>query len=201
MLGSHVISRYPELYNAYIGVGQVANTVESEKEIYEFMRTAAIERNDAAVLEELGAWNPDDEEMYKSGSYLGMRTRYATKYGGGILRNETSVLPLLQQLFFCKAYTVEEKMNYIKGSAFSGMTMAHYVVEANLMNDLPTQDIPVYILEGRYDYQTTHKQAETYYNALEAPEKAFYTFENSAHSPMFDEPVLFFDILKNDVLG
>ena len=35
-----------------------------------------------------------------------------------------------------------------------------------------------------------------YYNRLDAPIKAFYIFENSAHSPMFEEPQKFREILE-----
>ena len=36
---------------------------------------------------------------------------------------------------------------------------------------------------------------------LDAPLKGFYPFENSAHSPLFEEPERAMDILVNDVLN
>jgi len=35
---------------------------------------------------------------------------------------------------------------------------------------------------------------------LQAPVKGFYTFENSAHSPLFEEPKRIKDIFVNDIL-
>jgi pimeloyl-ACP methyl ester carboxylesterase len=55
-------------------------------------------------------------------------------------------------------------------------------------------------MAGKYDYQTTYNQAKIYYEALEAPKKAFYSFENSAHSPMYDEPEYFMKII-NEILS
>ena len=45
--------------------------------------------------------------------------------------------------------------------------------------------------------------AKNYFNKLDTPVKGFYTFEQSAHSPLFEEPermqkVLLEDVLKNE---
>ena len=37
--------------------------------------------------------------------------------------------------------------------------------------------------------------------SLQAPVKGFYTFERSAHSPMFEEPEKTLTILREDVLA
>jgi len=196
LLGSHVINQNPDLYHAYIGVGQIANTLKSEKEIYEFIYSTAKARNDKPALDVLETWNVDDDNTFKTGDHLPFRMTYVTKYGGGIMHSETSTLSFLIQLIFCKAYTISEKINFVYGLSFSGRFMTHYVLDANLTASLSAQNIPVYIIAGKYDYQTTSNQALLYYEVLEAPAKAFYLFENSAHSPMFEEPQLFIEILK-----
>jgi hypothetical protein len=40
-----------------------------------------------------------------------------------------------------------------------------------------------------------------YVNELDAPVKGFYTFEQSAHSPMFEEPERTVTIMLTDVLN
>jgi len=42
--------------------------------------------------------------------------------------------------------------------------------------------------------------AKDYLEKLQAPIKGFYTFEKSAHSPMFEEPEKMQRILQEDVL-
>lgn len=44
-------------------------------------------------------------------------------------------------------------------------------------------------------------EASTYFDRLTAPVKGFYTFRESAHSPMFEEPDKFVRILREDVLN
>ena len=65
---------------------------------------------------------------------------------------------------------------------------------------LRLHEIPVYLFHGIYDYTTSYTLAKDYIEKLEAPVKGFYTFENSAHSPLFEEPVRMQKILSEDVL-
>jgi len=56
------------------------------------------------------------------------------------------------------------------------------------MPDLVSKiDIPVYFLHGRYDYTVEGTSAEAYLNQFDSPTKEFIWFENSAHSPLFEE--------------
>jgi pimeloyl-ACP methyl ester carboxylesterase len=73
-----------------------------------------------------------------------------------------------------------------------------------LATDLSQQvtkfDIPVYFFSGIYDYTVNYTLAKDYFEKLQAPIKGFYTFEQSAHSPMFEEPEKVQKILQQDVL-
>ena len=53
---------------------------------------------------------------------------------------------------------------------------------------MPELDLPVYFFEGIYDYTCSYTVAKDYFEKLKAPVKGFYTFEHSAHSPIFEEP-------------
>jgi pimeloyl-ACP methyl ester carboxylesterase len=56
-------------------------------------------------------------------------------------------------------------------------------------------------LHGVYDYTCSYSLAKSYFEQLKAPLKGFYTFEGSAHSPIFEEPEKTARILRNDVLA
>jgi pimeloyl-ACP methyl ester carboxylesterase len=73
------------------------------------------------------------------------------------------------------------------------------IMKTNLFKAIPSQQIPIYILQGTSDYETSYIIAKEYFDRLQAPVKKFYTFENSAHSPVFEEPEKFEKIL-NEIL-
>ena len=51
----------------------------------------------------------------------------------------------------------------------------------------PALDVPVYMMMGRNDRVVSPIQAEAYFDVLDAPSKEFMWFENSAHSPQWEE--------------
>jgi pimeloyl-ACP methyl ester carboxylesterase len=75
------------------------------------------------------------------------------------------------------------------------------MVTTDLRRQLTDIATPVYFLHGRHDYTVNYALARSYLNAIKAPVKGFYTFESSAHSPMFEEPERMNRILRADVLA
>ena len=74
------------------------------------------------------------------------------------------------------------------------------ILATDLARELPKLDLPVYFFHGRYDYTCAYAVAKSYFEQLKAPIKGFYTFEQSAHSPIFEEPNKAQKILLEDVL-
>ena len=78
--------------------------------------------------------------------------------------------------------------------------MREQILKADITRKVTQLEIPVYFLSGRYDLTVNHDLSEDYLLKLKAPLKRFYTFENSAHSPMFEEPGRFLKIMTEDIL-
>jgi pimeloyl-ACP methyl ester carboxylesterase len=74
------------------------------------------------------------------------------------------------------------------------------MVAADFTKEIKSMDIPIYFMHGIYDYTVNYSLTKEYYKTLEAPLKGFYTFEQSSHSPIFEEPEKFTKILLEDVL-
>jgi proline iminopeptidase len=51
--------------------------------------------------------------------------------------------------------------------------------------------MPMFLMLGRHDWQTPSTVAAEWLETIQAPVKQVFWFENSAHSPMIDEPELF----------
>ena len=56
--------------------------------------------------------------------------------------------------------------------------------------------VPVYYLAGKGDYAVCQKDAQAYYESIEAPDKAFYRIENVGHSMFMDNPKLYSYTIK-----
>ncbi len=102
----------------------------------------------------------------------------------------------------CKEYTLIEKINMWRGKSRSGISILWAnMLATDLSEQVPELKLPVYFFEGIYDYTCSYSEAKAYFEKLKAPVKGFYTFENSAHSPIFEEPLKVREIMFHDVLN
>ena len=89
-----------------------------------------------------------------------------------------------------------------RGKSSSGISILWTdIIATDLLKKVPELKIPVYFFEGIYDYTCSYMEAKSYFEELRAPIKGFYTFEKSAHSPLFEEPEKMRHILQEDVLA
>jgi len=201
-LSVKTIEKYPENYLAYIGLGQNANTVESERLSYDYMLSHAKNTNDKDIIEKLEKFDPYAEgfpliqEEGHQLDYFKARTGAQEKYGIGRVHQGVSLLDMLRAFVPFKGYTLSEKINWFRGEAFSMPILFPSVVNDNLFESSPKFEIPFYIVHGDYDYMTSQVLAKKYLDTIEAPKKGFFAFENSAHSPNMEEPEKFVEVFR-----
>ncbi len=199
LLGILTAYSHPELYHAYFGIGQVGDQLEGERISLEWAKARAAERNDTRAVKKLNALNFPGKEATADEwiSYLMKERRYVNRYGGGTLKEVTGMWPLVWIVLNSGVYTLREKLNFMKASMFSLEHMWLDVIQTNLFHEIDSMSLPVYIFHGIHDYTTPYPVAKDFYEQLKAPQKEFYAFENSAHSPVMEEPEKFNTILRN----
>jgi pimeloyl-ACP methyl ester carboxylesterase len=201
-LGVKTIEKYPENYWAYIGIGQVTNQVESEKLAYDYMLQHATKINDKSAIKKLQKYDKNAPDFVNNLDYImTVRSPLMNKYGIGFMHEETaSFIDMAKLILSFKGYTLSEKVNYLRGMDFSQTTLWNSVIEDNLFESSTIFQVPVYITHGKYDYQVSHTLAREWFDKIEAPQKAFFTFENSAHGTIIEEPEKFTQIVREIAL-
>jgi pimeloyl-ACP methyl ester carboxylesterase len=100
-----------------------------------------------------------------------------------------------------REYSFLEKVNLWRGKAQTGVSpLWETMLSTDLSVQVPRLEVPVYFFHGIYDYTVSYPLAKAYFEKLDAPVKGFYTFDNSAHSPLFEEPSRMQQIIRTDVL-
>jgi len=192
----------PQLYQAYIGVAQMSNQLKSEWRAYQFMLSIFRQNGNSRMVRKLES-APVTMDEGTPAAYLAVRDVAMHSLGIGTTHDIRSVLTgiFLASLRFPE-YTVGEKLNLWRAKASSGVSsLWDTMITTDLSREVPELAIPVYFLEGVYDYTCSYAEARSYFESLKAPVKGFYTFENSAHSPIFEEPARVERILREDVLA
>ena len=199
ILGTLVVSRYPELIQAYIGIGQVVNILDNEKVSYKYTIDQAKERGNKKALKQLKKLEPYPEKDLNDTKAFRKQRKWLTKFGG-VMHNGTSWWPYIKIALGSPEYTIKDMIKFVGGMKFSIKTMWTHLFEIDFPKQIPELKVPVYICMGRYDYNTPFELAEKYFNQLKAPKKKFIWFEDSAHILNFEESEKFNEFLINVVL-
>lgn len=198
------VSENPQLYHAYIAMAQITNQAESEKIAYEYMVSKAIESDDKRAQNALRKFSSVTQgnnilTFFKSPA----RDNYMHKMGIGTMLNMKSIFTgVFIPVWMCNAYTFKEKFNIWKSKiTFLPKTNIHKeTIETDFASKVSELEVPVYFFSGIHDLTVNTSLSKEYYKKLIAPVKGFYTFNSSAHSPLFEEPAKAMKIIKEDVL-
>lgn len=194
-------ARSPERFMAYLGMAQVVHQLESEKIAYDHMLAAYRERGDADMVRGLEA-APVTMAGGTPDGYLKLRDTAMHQLGIGTTHEMRSVITgIFLESWQFRGYTLREKVDLWRGRTFSrGFGLWEQLISTDLRETVPALDIPVYFLEGKHDYTCVTALARDYFKRLRAPVKGFYMFDDSAHSPLLEEPLAGHRIVEQDIL-
>ncbi|MEI6089475.1 MAG: alpha/beta hydrolase [bacterium] len=198
--GIQAAAKAPELYYAYIGMSQISNQLESENLAYNYMIKQFTKLGDKAMLAKFQKYTISE---INTPSYYVMRDAPMHKLGIGTTHKMKSVISgVFLPVMLNNEYTLSEKINIWRGKAFTTKTanLWNKLVVTDLTKKVIKLEIPVYFFGGIYDYTTSYVLAKDYFEKIQAPVKGFYSFENSAHGPLFEESEKMKQILRKDVL-
>ena len=172
----------------------------TETTAYEYMRRRYRELGDTRMAEtRSGARHRADDPL--PASYYAVRDRAMHRLGIGTTRDMRSVvtglfLPSLRS----PEYTPLEKVDLAREALHPALR----TVERDV-GDVPDRaragtSAPDLLPPRTSRLHGSYTQSKAHLQQLAAPLKGFYTFERSAHSPMFEEPERTLAVLREDVL-
>jgi pimeloyl-ACP methyl ester carboxylesterase len=201
-IGIQAAAKAPELYYAYIAMAQMTYQLESEKLAYDYMLQTTSDTGNGKLKRKLEE-NPVTIENGIPESYNAIRDVAMHSLGIGTTHQMKSVISgIFIPSLMNREYTFMEKINMWRGKSKSGISsLWNEMMEIDLRTQILSLEIPVYFLNGRYDYTVSSNMAKEYFDELQAPIKGFYWFERSAHSPLFEEPEKVRTIIREDILS
>lgn len=192
VLGVWFAQQYPQDVLAYVGVGQCVDYVENEKISYAWTLAEAERVGDKKSVKTLKAMGaPLEDGRYKEDHQKCLMKQRAIlhKLGGATYSNRK---PYWKELLFHEVpimlneYSLRGMIKYIKGLSYSPNTTLGRT-NPDFMNTVKRLDVPVYLLLGHHDMNCVYTLAEKWFEELQAPDKKLIWFENSAHSPQWEE--------------
>ena len=200
IVGTLTVAKYPELFDAYVGISQAVNPPESERMMYRFaLETAAKRGNEKAAVELKRIGLPPYQ------SFADYRTMKGwVHYFRDAGYSEISPWKFAWLALASPAYSWADLLRLVLGMRFSFSHLWQEVFyRTDLLKQVPKVDVPVYFFLGRHDRTVTASaaMAERYFKELEAPKgKHLIWFERSGHWPQLEEPEKFCAVLTEKLL-
>ncbi|WP_246120401.1 alpha/beta fold hydrolase [Cohnella terricola] len=184
-IGIKAAAKAPDKFAAYIGIGQVADTISSELDGLNYsieQATLAGNKQDVERLELLrepiqrGETSTPRDMLRKYGGAARLIDDNRDYYTGFLVHPEYNLLDVIR---------------YLRGVSLSQPPLLQEELDNRITDIVQRLDIPAYFVMGQYDYMTSVHSAKAYFDTLQAPVKDFVIFQNSAHYPQFEEKELF----------
>jgi pimeloyl-ACP methyl ester carboxylesterase len=105
------------------------------------------------------------------------------------------VRDLITSLVRSRDYSLGDVLRTLRGVSQAQFALLPEINALCLERSLPAIDVPIVMVQGRLDVVAPGSAAEHYFNALASPQKQFVWFDHSAHTPQYDEPQAFRDLL------
>jgi pimeloyl-ACP methyl ester carboxylesterase len=127
-----------------------------------------------------------------------IRTKLLTNLGGihTKAKYQQLLFATIGNMLRSRAYKLSDIPRTIRGMEFCQNALLRELNTLNLFDTVQKIAVPVHFVQGKKDAVAPIQTAIDYYKHLQAPEKSFTVFEQSAHMPHYEEPDKFSALIK-----
>lgn len=191
-IATMAVSQRPDLYQAYVGIGQMSNTIESELDNLEKCMIAAENAGNEKDVEYLKSL----ETTISNGESITPRS-HVRKYGFAARKIDENS-DYLKSFLFGAEYNLLDAIGFYTASIKYQDTLIMEALNKPITDIVTEINIPVYFVMGKYDGMTSPKAADDYlYSIMGEGTKELVLFEESAHYPQFEQEDDFYKWMKS----
>jgi len=196
VVGAKAAARHPELFHAYIGVSQVTDVMVAQQLVYQRTLQKArslVEAEAIAELERIGA--PPfarQEDHIAACRWLAYFDERPPLMKAGLAIEALS----------SPYYSLGDYVRLWRGAKYSIDQLWEPLTSVNLMNEIPSFEIPVVFIQGRDDGLIPGELIERYVDDLDAPQgKRLIWVDEAGHLLHFEQPEAFLDAVMSSRLA
>jgi len=195
IIGMNLALKYPDDYIAYVGISQVINMNKGMEISQKWIETKAKLNHDTSTLNVLRRLRFKDPTLCNGDFNCFLKQfELLTMYDGIVYNKETEI-----EIEKAKtAYMDYKSYNWNKAMLFSFKQLEKDLFSTDF-TEINQIKIPVYFIQGRYDWNVPSVLVETFFQNISAPSKQIIWFEYSGHNPLDEEAKKFNDIMINTI--
>ncbi len=199
ILGVLAVQQHPELFRAYVGVGQMVDPTATDQQLYRDILTYARRTHDTALSKQMRGFGPPPyDNMWAYGVQLTMYPKLQPNYEPEIDNPEVPKLGMMGLLG--SEYTVMDKVNSMRGLLDAFAVLYPHARSIDFRTQVTRLEVPVYLVNGDLELAARSDLVPQWLSTLHAPTKRLYNFRNSAHAPQVQEAERFDRLMTDTVL-
>ena len=197
-LGVLAVQRAPQLFRAFVGVGQMVSQRETDRIFYEDTLAWARETGNAGLVDTLTDNGPPPYE--DTLDYEALLSHEMNMYPYNHSQNSEGAGQMSENLFV-EEYSLTEQIHTLGATMDVFSILYPQLQDIDFRTDAIRLGVPVYLVQGRYEAPGRAELAQEWFRILEAPSKEMVVFETSGHRPLFEQPDLFHQFMTEAVLA
>ena len=187
VVGMGAALKRPDLFHAYVGIGQVINVRDNERISFDYGLAQAREHENAEAIAELESIAPYPGDQPITRERIIIARKWPQFYGGMTAHRDGSAKYFFGAPLLSPEYDTADRKAIDGGNVFTlGRILPEFLeVDYKPVREFP---IPVVMFMGRHDYTTPSQPTADWLARVDAPYKRGVWFERSAHMIPWEEP-------------
>jgi proline iminopeptidase len=191
-LGVLTVQQHPDLYAAYIGVGQMVSQRATDQIFYDDTLAWAREQGNTGLVGTLEANGPppytdilDYEAALSHMMEVHPYDHSANSEGSGEMSENLLV----------EEYTLLDQVHILGATIDVFSVLYPQLQDIDFRTQATELDVPVYLAQGRHEAPGRQLLAQEWFSQLQAPAKQLTYFETSGHRPLWEQPEEFHHLM------
>ena len=184
-LGALAAQQRPDLYHAFVGVGQMVSQRVTDVMFWEDALSWAERIGEEGLAESLRANGPPP---YDNLNHYAPVVSYEHDWNSYPEFDPANEMPAI---LFVPEYTMMDRLNAFRGFLDTNGTLYPQLQGLDFRTDIAELDVPYYMVLGEHEARGRAVLAEEWYEMLDAPSKQRVIFDGGGHRAHFDRPALF----------
>ena len=175
VVATAMVQQRPELFDTYVGTGQVASWAEAVQFQFDFLKRRYTENGDArglASLEAIGKPDPKNLEQYFG---------FSRPLRQHLNPSDSAWFAGMRKIALANGETEVTLRATGEGMNASGAALTGSIVAEALSTTALRFKIPYCLIQGRHDLFTPTPLAEAYFKKVSAPRKRLIIIEDAGH--------------------
>ena len=178
ILGLRMAKARPDLFYAYVGTGQVADSTRSSSVAYDALLKKAKAVDDQRAIEELSHVGPPP---YESSDGFRVQHKWANAFEGA----DEFLYGTLGLTLVAPGNSVQDINDSVEGQMLSADRLVPQTKSIGPAELGLEFSIPIFVFQGEQDFTTPTALARHYLESIKAPRKAFVPISGGGHFAVF----------------